>query len=1198
MSCSGQKNVSVSVLATIVVVALSVIVSSLIPIDARSQTVREVFRFDSGKLELGRSGAYDIVRYPSLELTYEIGSPQLPVKLVHIPLPPGKMIARVEVVRVESAGLDGLFTPFPCQKPQPLSEKAISFDHADPVAYSRTHSYPREIAAVCGDGFSSGFGVGAFTIYPVQYSHTEKKLTFYSLIEVEITFGDAPEKPVSFDGGVYAESFHRKTLESLTGGPVATRRFAEGPVRSSPILPDEEHLYVIITDESMVAAFEPFARWKLLKGLSSEIVTVQYITANYTGTDVQDQIRNFIKDAYANWGTVWVLLGGDTNVIPERKAYAMDAEYAASSNEIPCDLYYADLDGDWNANGNGVYGEVDDGVDMYPEVFLGRAPVENASEAANWIGKMNTYEKPPACGHELDILFLAMILWDDPYTDSGEGLNYIDELYVPDRFDPITKLYESLGNENRTTAINALNAGPNIVNHNGHANTTVMGVGHHEYLRITDMDMLNNDERPSVLYSIGCFPAAIDNDCIAEHFVTNAGGGGVAFIGNSRYGWGSPGNPLYGYSDRFDQQFFRMLFDEGIEHIGQTLAAAKSVYVPFAQTTNVYRWCEFEINLLGDPEMPIWTDTPGDMTVSCPSLFPLGPALCPVTVTRTADGTPVEGALVCVLDDAGVYETGLTGVDGCVQFEITTTNPASIVYVTATAKNMIPNVTFAFLQSTDPFVQLSSYSANGSDDGFVAPDDVVSVDACFKNYGSQPAYGVAAVIRTGNPLVTLTDSTVSLGTIPAGDSVCVTGAFAFDTVAGIENGDVILFETEISAAAGLWMGEIGVTGATSVFVCAGYGVLDLTGGDGDGFVDPGETADLNVYVKNTGFDPGGDVTVTFSTTSPHLSFASEMAVCGGVEPDETRCAHTGLVVDPACPVPMIAEIDILIEAAGGLQFNDMVMVAIGGHGLADDVEGGDGDWTHNGTADMWHRSSNRSHSGTTSWYNGVEGLFEYGVSMEDTLVTGPVVIGVDTRLSFWCWYEFATYGSDGVYVEVSDDGSAWTTLDFLGSGGALGALVVGNDWLEYSYDLSGYTAGSNLWLRFRFYSDGDMDVAEGAYIDDVCVGPRPIDIVTGIDPRIAADGMFNRLDPNYPNPFNPETTIRFTLERQVRARLEVFDVNGSRVRLLHDGPGVQGINTVVWDGKNDQGVAVSTGVYFYRIVAGDFVGTRKMMLLK
>ena len=96
----------------------------------------------------------------------------------------------------------------------------------------------------------------------------------------------------------------------------------------------------------------------------------------------------------------------------------------------------------------------------------------------------------------------------------------------------------------------------------------------------------------------------------------------------------------------------------------------------------------------------------------------------------------------------------------------------------------------------------------------------------------------------------------------------------------------------------------------------------------------------------------------------------------------------------------------------------------------------------------------------------------------------PVVVGPGTKLSFWHWYDLATYGSDGLYVEIRT-GEDWKILDFLGSGGALDSTLIGNDWFEDTYDLSYIEPGSFLQIRFRFYSDDDTVVSEGVYVDDV-----------------------------------------------------------------------------------------------------------------
>ena len=110
------------------------------------------------------------------------------------------------------------------------------------------------------------------------------------------------------------------------------------------------------------------------------------------------------------------------------------------------------------------------------------------------------------------------------------------------------------------------------------------------------------------------------------------------------------------------------------------------------------------------------------------------------------------------------------------------------------------------------------------------------------------------------------------------------------------------------------------------------------------------------------------------------------------------------------------------------------------------------------------------------------------------------------------------------------------------------------------------------------------------------------DKVTGVaDPRDAQVPQSFTLEQNYPNPFNPSTAIRYAiprLGRSVPVRLEVFNIAGQQLRVLVDAVQGAGVYTVVWDGHDDRGNPVSSGVYLYKLQAGDYVTTRKMIFLK
>lgn len=88
------------------------------------------------------------------------------------------------------------------------------------------------------------------------------------------------------------------------------------------------------------------------------------------------------------------------------------------------------------------------------------------------------------------------------------------------------------------------------------------------------------------------------------------------------------------------------------------------------------------------------------------------------------------------------------------------------------------------------------------------------------------------------------------------------------------------------------------------------------------------------------------------------------------------------------------------------------------------------------------------------------------------------------------------------------------------------------------------------------------------------------------------------LSQNTPNPFNPSTMIRFTLPASERVGLAIYSANGSLVRMLVDDVRARGTHDITWDGRDSGGNAVSSGVYFYRLTAGKFSDSRKMLLLK
>jgi hypothetical protein len=107
-----------------------------------------------------------------------------------------------------------------------------------------------------------------------------------------------------------------------------------------------------------------------------------------------------------------------------------------------------------------------------------------------------------------------------------------------------------------------------------------------------------------------------------------------------------------------------------------------------------------------------------------------------------------------------------------------------------------------------------------------------------------------------------------------------------------------------------------------------------------------------------------------------------------------------------------------------------------------------------------------------------------------------------------------------------------------------------------------------------------------------------VDNATRVDDADEVRPSEYALRQNHPNPFNPETRIQFELSKPSSVKIEIYDVQGQKIRSLVNEEKPAGAYTVTWDGRMDNGESAASGIYFYRLVAGDFRQTRKMALLR
>ena len=194
-------------------------------------------------------------------------------------------------------------------------------------------------------------------------------------------------------------------------------------------------------------------------------------------------------------------------------------------------------------------------------------------------------------------------------------------------------------------------------------------------------------------------------------------------------------------------------------------------------------------------------------------------------------------------------------------------------------------------------------------------------------------------------------------------------------------------------------------------------------------------------------------------------------------------------------------------------------------------------------------------------------------------------------VTYWRWFGQAGFTTDDEFaVDVSDDGgSTWTAVERVPG--------MENSWTRVVGDLNALIdLTDQVVFRFVACDEGGGGLVEAA-IDDFTIETFNAD-ATG-----APGGPFGpsvRLYQNQPNPFSPEdgmTTIRFSLDKDSSAQLRVYDISGRLVRKLAEGSFPAGEHQVNWNGKNERGESVSSGVYFYRLQAGAFVESSSLTIL-
>lgn len=562
-----------------------------------------------------RHGEYDVINMQGLETFAEPGKPVLPFKGLKILIPFGEKVASVRIIPSEPEALKGIYDIQPGAPILTTSSKETFKITKNAKIYNQSTPYPGIKTPDYTVQRLNGYDILVTKVFPVYCIPKTGKLYYHKKITLEIT--TTPD--------LKTKSEQEQML--ITGKPNSDKQFSSidnrqalfsynNAVKKSSLAPANPCDYIIITNSTLKDTFQTLITWKTSRGLQTGLFTTDSIYANYPGIDNQEKIRNFIKDCYQAWSITahplkYVVLGGDDEVVPVRGLFAWGEDGVGSpmDSTMASDIYYAGLDGSWDNDSDGVYGEGDSAnggtgnsgeeADLMFEIAVGRITVETPEEAGNYIKKLIYYES----GVNPDYLNRALFVGEylDPYTWGGNKKDTVAHFLLPEF--GITRLYDRDGTFSDDAVEDEILKGTHIINHEGHANTsTVMGLY---------SGAIGNTDYP-LIYSMGCYTAGFDEamsgpgEAISESFIFSASGA-FAYIGNTRYGWYTQG--LWeGPGERFDREFLDAVFTEDIINIGDALNDSKEDIIAAIGAVGTMRWCYFTINLLGDPETPIVTE--------------------------------------------------------------------------------------------------------------------------------------------------------------------------------------------------------------------------------------------------------------------------------------------------------------------------------------------------------------------------------------------------------------------------------------------------------------------------------------------------------------------------------------------------------------------------------------------------------------
>ncbi|MCF7912472.1 MAG: T9SS type A sorting domain-containing protein [Candidatus Cloacimonetes bacterium] len=1120
-------------------------------------------RVENLALELNIEQGYSVFQNGEMTIYQQKkGAPAIPQLGTFIQIEAGREVKSVEVVPVDIMRQQLPKPLLPVQEAVAYSQRSGGFIEPLPQYYN-LKSYPESWLSSFNQGFCGEHNILSVTINALQYEPESKTAViptaFY--LNIETTPGELPQHVNNLAVA--------KVLAGLGLESGATRENAG---------------YLAIAPMMFQNSLQPLLDWRSGQGYEVYFRTTGEISAVYEGEDLAAKIRACISDMQQTYGIDYVTLAADHQHIPARNAFAFDCAYGshAGENDLACDMYYSCLDGNWNADADTLYGEDEDEVDYYPEVFVGRIPANTAGELASYISKLLQYERGQIDDYNR-AGGLSMELWDGSASEQCQ--QYIYDNYFPDNYE-IDFLYGTENNEENAFAM--LSAGQNIVQHTGHAWINVLSLEDYGHIYSYNIPDLTNDWG-GMFYSIGCWSNSFDNESIGEEFVREAGRNFLGYVGNSSYGWGSPSAPQFGFSEFYQNEYFRILFEgeTNTMELGAVQALQKLAFIPYFQGTSIYKWVGYELNLCGDAAALLFTDNPPELEVNAnhteTDLY--------IQVVNS-ENVPVPGAVITYSGE--YWQTGSNGLAVLPWNQGIEEN----YYIFAKGYRLYT------LTMNDVLEQpvLNIYAAPEN----IMPETEYELDLQVINPSTEEInFRVLANVQPEQ--IDLDYDAETYYTVPAGDSLLLDSVGIFLAAEyNLMHDTMVTIELELLDAQNNVITSAGVT--LPVHSASVY--LQTVDWQEDDFLAGASIPVDFTFMNQVALDNIELLQLTFSGDAEGiLNFnpSSLLLDIENMEAGEEIAASVSLELSPDLPADFYttAWIEFFVQWSGGKTWQDSFAFYLG-----------------NGNLQLWEGfEAGNNWNGDEEWqtvttyaYEGSNSLSCRPAEPRNYLLNTPLLTWAPgTEVAFWYRSKMPMYGEDGFFLKLITD-DLEEVIVFLGSGGALNTdtgrpfpeVYLESEWVYYQFALdnvlaSAPYAGENYQLVFDFnYSEVIENFSEYATMEDIGVFIDNFTVQqTGFVTELIEDEIPSASMKSYPNPYifnasRQPLQLSFYLPVDGNVQVDLYDIRGRKKMEILDQMLAAGNQTISWQPD----IKFAAGIYFVQVKSSEFSSISKILFLR